>query len=106
MALAIFRFPSGAKPNLREIATRYRNLAKRYHPDAGGLQDDMVRLNAAKDILEEMLRSGQADDGHTYGMDEYYKTAQPDETYPEWKEREQRYVKNMRRPRSRAGSPE
>ena len=105
-ALAIFRFPSGARPGLRAIAGRYRELAKRFHPDAGGSQDDMVRLNAAKDVLEEMLQSRQADSGHTHSMDEYYKTGQPDETYPDWEKREQRYVKNITRPRSRKGSAE
>lgn len=106
MALTIFRFPSGARPSLRTIAARYRELAKRFHPDAGGSQDDMVQVNAAKDVLEEMLRSRQADGGHTYGMDEYLRTGQPDETYPEWREREQRYVKSMPRPRSRTRSTE
>ncbi|GEM_PF-6389243 len=60
----------------------------------------MVQVNNARDVLEDALRSGHPNSGHTYGMDEYYRTGHPNESYPNWKKREQRYVKNMERLRS------
>jgi len=47
----------GLKPGAgpAEIETAYREKAKRYHPDKGGRDDVMARLNAARD---ELLRRG------------------------------------------------
>ncbi len=105
-ALAIFRFPGGARPGPREITARHRELAKRFHPDAGGSQDDMVQVNNARDTLEQALRPRPLGSDYTHAMDEYLKTGQPSETYPEWQKREQRYVRNMQRSRSHARTPE
>jgi hypothetical protein len=46
--------PDEVKQVAREIVTTgYRTLAHRLHPDHGGTHQDMARLNAAKDWLEE-----------------------------------------------------
>lgn len=39
----------------RIIKTGYRELSKKYHPDAGGNHTDMVDLNAAMEQLKECL---------------------------------------------------
>lgn len=41
----------GERASLREIKQRYRSLARRQHPDSGGDQAAMTRLNAAYRIL-------------------------------------------------------
>lgn len=42
-------FPPGAKPSLEEIEARYRELAKRYHPDAGGDAEKFNAITAARE---------------------------------------------------------
>lgn len=39
-----------------EIKTRYRLLSKRHHPDMGGSQEDMAKLNEAYDVLSDQFR--------------------------------------------------
>ena len=44
-------------PEMKELYTRmlqegYRGLAKKFHPDAGGSNDEMVLLNKIKESLE------------------------------------------------------
>lgn len=48
-ALAVLGLPSNATP--QQIKRRYRALAKRYHPDRGGDQQQMQRIIAAYEFL-------------------------------------------------------
>ena len=48
-ALAVLGLPANATP--QQIKRRYRALAKRYHPDRGGDQQQMQRLIAAYELL-------------------------------------------------------
>ncbi len=48
-ALAVLGLPPNATP--QQIKRRYRTLAKRYHPDRGGDQQQMQRLIAAYELL-------------------------------------------------------
>lgn len=48
-ALAVLGLPSSATPD--DIKRRYRQLAKRYHPDLGGDQREMQRIVAAYEYL-------------------------------------------------------
>jgi DnaJ-domain-containing protein 1 len=48
-ALAVMGLPASATQ--QQIKTRYRTLAKRYHPDLGGDPRQMSRLTAAYSIL-------------------------------------------------------
>ena len=48
-ALAVLGLPSDA--TRQEIKSRYRELAKKYHPDRGGDQKEMRRIIAAYQLL-------------------------------------------------------
>ena len=48
-ALAVLGLPSDA--TRQEIKRRYRELAKKYHPDRGGDQKEMRRIIAAYQLL-------------------------------------------------------
>ncbi len=48
-ALAVLGLPPTATP--QQIKSRYRTLAKRYHPDRGGDQRQMQRIIAAYELL-------------------------------------------------------
>ncbi len=48
-ALAVLGLPINATP--QQIKRRYRALAKRYHPDKGGDQQQMRRIIAAYEFL-------------------------------------------------------
>lgn len=48
-ALAVLGLPPNATP--QQIKRRYRALAKRYHPDRGGDQQQMQRIIAAYEFL-------------------------------------------------------
>jgi curved DNA-binding protein CbpA len=48
-ALSILGLPPNATP--QQIKRRYRVLAKRYHPDRGGDQQQMQRIIAAYEFL-------------------------------------------------------
>lgn len=48
-ALAVLGLPPHATP--QQIKKRYRNLAKRYHPDRGGDPRQMQRIIAAYELL-------------------------------------------------------
>ncbi len=50
-ALAILGLPSNATQ--QQIKRRYRTLAKRYHPDRGGDQQQMQRIIAAYELLKK-----------------------------------------------------
>lgn len=52
-ALAIFGFPE--IPTKAALLTRYRALSKQYHPDRGGLHEDMVAVNLAYDYLKKFF---------------------------------------------------
>ncbi len=43
--------------NLDEVRTRYRELAKRYHPDAGGSHADFLALQQAYQQVIEYLQT-------------------------------------------------
>jgi DnaJ-domain-containing protein 1 len=48
-ALAVLGLPSDA--TRQQIKRRYRELAKKYHPDRGGDQNEMRRIIAAYQVL-------------------------------------------------------
>ena len=48
-ALQVLGLPSNATP--QQIKRRYRTLAKQYHPDRGGNQQQMQRIIAAYELL-------------------------------------------------------
>jgi curved DNA-binding protein CbpA len=47
---AILKFETGATITEDLVSQRYRELAKTYHPDAGGTVADMQQLNLAKQL--------------------------------------------------------
>ena len=51
-AYAALHLPPSAPPELVHAA--HRCLAKCHHPDAGGTHAEMVRINAAADLLRQM----------------------------------------------------
>ena len=46
-----------AEVSLAEVRTRYRELAKRYHPDAGGSHADFLALQQAYEQVMEYLQT-------------------------------------------------
>jgi DnaJ-class molecular chaperone len=46
-----------AEVSLDEVRTRYRELAKRYHPDAGGSHADFLALQQAYEQVMEYLQT-------------------------------------------------
>jgi len=50
-ALAVLGLPVNATPE--QIKHRYRQLAKRYHPDRGGDQREMQRIISAYEFLKK-----------------------------------------------------
>lgn len=50
-ALAVLGLPPNATPE--QIKRRYRQLAKRYHPDRGGDQREMQRIISAYEFLKK-----------------------------------------------------
>ncbi len=61
---------------IREIRTRHRELAKRYHPDSGGdTNSEQIRqINAAYRIISNYLESYR----YSFSEDEFY-TQNPEE---------------------------
>lgn len=47
---SILEFDTGTTITARLVEQRYRKLAKKYHPDAGGSDADMQQLNIAKNL--------------------------------------------------------
>lgn len=45
----VLGFPPSSKPAHAEVDARYRALAKKHHPDAGGSAEAMAELNTARD---------------------------------------------------------
>lgn len=56
-ARKIFGWKSDHRLDADELKKRYRDLAKRNHPDRGGSVEKMARVNAAMDILTAELES-------------------------------------------------
>jgi hypothetical protein len=49
-----FSFPAGARPSAAEIEARYRELAKRWHPDTpGGNAEKFKAITAARDVARK-----------------------------------------------------
>ncbi len=46
-----------AEVSLAEVRTRYRELAKHYHPDAGGNHADFLALQQAYEHVMEYLQT-------------------------------------------------
>jgi DnaJ-class molecular chaperone len=44
-----------------DIKTRYRDMAAKEHPDAGGDEDRMAQINAAYQVLSDLTRRAQYD---------------------------------------------
>jgi hypothetical protein len=59
-ALDILGFKRGSSPDREELSQRFRELAKRLHPDRGGSEHLIKQVNAARDILESRYASSQA----------------------------------------------
>ncbi len=54
-ALRILGLPYHGTPSTEQVSTAYRAKAKQCHPDAGGSNGDMARLNQARDTLLKWL---------------------------------------------------
>ncbi len=57
-AYKILRCPDGA--DLATVRTAFRRLSKHYHPDLGGSEAAMRRLNRAHDVLQRFLAGNRA----------------------------------------------
>jgi hypothetical protein len=44
-----------AMPGAADLKRRYRDLAKKHHPDVGGDTDTMTKINAANDLLKKFV---------------------------------------------------
>lgn len=38
-----------------DVTKQYRKMVKKYHPDAGGSEDDMIKINEAKTYMDKMF---------------------------------------------------
>ena len=77
-ALAVFEL--GERASLDEIRRRYRDLARRHHPDAGGEDAQAIRrVNAAYRLLSDYCRGYR----FSFGREEFL------EQFPEERLREQ-----------------
>lgn len=54
-ASALTIFACTTLPTKAMLLTKYRALVKQYHPDVGGLHQDMVTINLAYDYLKQYL---------------------------------------------------
>jgi DnaJ-class molecular chaperone len=52
---AILGFDTGATITESVVEKNYRRMAKKYHPDAGGTNEQMVELNEAKRLALEWI---------------------------------------------------
>ncbi len=43
--------------SMRDLKRRYRTLARRYHPDGGGDEEEMERINRAYELLKEYMEN-------------------------------------------------
>ncbi|MHB8955439.1 MAG: J domain-containing protein [Pirellulaceae bacterium] len=50
------RQPPPKTPAVIDLAGWYRRLSMRFHPDRGGSKEAMQAINAARELLEEMIR--------------------------------------------------
>ncbi|RAI30367.1 J domain-containing protein [Rhodoplanes serenus] len=55
---AVLDFAADARLTASDVEARYRHLAKRRHPDAGGSAEAMAELNAARDEALRAIRGG------------------------------------------------
>ncbi len=46
----VLGFSADETPSLERIDARYRDLARKNHPDVGGREADMAKINAARDL--------------------------------------------------------
>lgn len=53
MACAVFGYSPEQIPNQTAIKRRFRQLSKIYHPDSGGADQEMKRLNQALKIISQ-----------------------------------------------------
>jgi hypothetical protein len=58
-ALKLLQLPTspGHRLTLAEIREAYRDLAMSHHPDSGGSEETMRRLNEAYQLLKELYRN-------------------------------------------------
>ena len=63
-ALKLLHLPTGAGERLKlnQIREAYREQALKHHPDAGGTEDTMRRLNEAYQLLKELYRKHPSSD--------------------------------------------
>jgi hypothetical protein len=54
---SILEFGTGDSITVRLVEQRYRQLAKKYHPDAGGSDEDMQQLNLAKQLALKWIET-------------------------------------------------
>ena len=50
-ALRVFGFPAGSQPSPEEVKKKYRDLARKAHPDVGGTAEAIAQINNANDVL-------------------------------------------------------
>lgn len=65
---SVLEVPSTA--SIEEIKSAFRRLAKRYHPDAGGTHEQMLRLLAAWQVLSDPSRRAAYDSSRASPDDE------------------------------------
>ncbi|WP_413284398.1 hypothetical protein [Vibrio sp. MA40-2] len=56
IACAVLGFRAPYVPNEKDIKLRYKKLSRIYHPDAGGSDEEMQRLNAAVKTISHYLK--------------------------------------------------
>lgn len=56
-ALELFGYSSIDSIEQDELKKRYRNIAKKHHPDAGGSTEIASKINEANDIIKRALKS-------------------------------------------------
>ena len=79
---ALLIFGLGERATLKDIKSRYRNLAKRYHPDTSTLEeaDAMRKVNAANRIIQAYI----AEYRFSFAEDEFYEQNPEERLYKQF----------------------
>lgn len=79
---ALLIFGLGERATLKDIKSRYRNLAKRYHPDTSTSEeaDAMRKVNAAYRIIQAYI----AEYRFSFAEDEFYEQNPEERLYKQF----------------------